>query len=73
MSLTRDILAKSYDSASMRVMGLGMTNSYGLTADERDKLTKAYNQALDDAALAKAALEAFDASSAAGGIPEEPK
>jgi hypothetical protein len=69
----REVLAKAYDSASMRVMGLGMTNSYGLAADERDKLTKAYNQALDDAALAKAALEAFDASCAAGGSPKEEK
>jgi hypothetical protein len=73
MSIIRETLEKAYNSASMRVMGLGMSNVYGMTPAERLESRKVYDQAQEDMLLAKMALDAFNRHPAASSRTSEEK
>ncbi|HZR02824.1 MAG TPA: hypothetical protein VFA81_06615 [Burkholderiales bacterium] len=54
-----EITLKAYGQANLRVQSLGMLNTYGLTAEQRLELDRQYAEAIHDAVVAKAALDAL--------------
>lgn len=61
-NLILGVLRKAYNDASTRVEMLGMLNTYGLSAAERDEQRATYQRAVDDALMAKQAYDAYRAS-----------
>ncbi len=64
------IALKAYGDANRRVEMLGMTNTYGKSAEERMKLDAAYGEAIHDSVRAKAALDALQGAGPQSGEPK---